>query len=166
MKSSTTIFVDLQGFKNFKNEFIVKELAIVSKEWTQVFLVKPPYPFTTLSSEEKKQTRWLERNKGIFWSEGFIDHREFKRIINLYLENKNIVVKGFEKVRWLNEVSQNCKIVELGDKGCPNLFTLHNKYKECDLNCVNHKKQCALKNAMCLKKWYFDNNMWQFKLFS
>lgn len=161
-----TIFVDLQGFKNSKNEFIVKEFAIVTSEWTQVFLVKPPYMYLTLSPEEKKQTNWLERNRGIRWSEGFIDYREFKRVIPLYLEEKEIIVKGCEKVQWIKNFCDKCQIVDVGCKGCPNLSTLHEKYKACNINCINHKRHCALKNAICLLKWCNENHMYQFNLFS
>lgn len=165
-KAETIIFVDLQGFKNSKNEFIVKEIAIVTNEWTQVFVVKPPYMYSALSPEEKKQTNWLERNRGLRWSEGFVDYREFKRIIPLYLENKNVIVKGCEKIQWIKNLCEHCKIVEFGDKGCPKFVTLHEKYKDCNINCVYHKKQCALKNAICLLKWYYDNNMYLFKFFA
>lgn len=162
---TTTIFADLQGFKTSENDFIVKEFALATIEWTQVFLVKPPYAYASQSSEEKRQTNWIERNRGIFWSEGFIDYREFKRIIPLYLEDQNIVIKGHEKIKWIKNLCEDCNIVELGDKGCPNLMSLHEKYKNCDLNCINHKKQCALKNVCCLRKWYYDNHINQFKLF-
>lgn len=162
---SQTIFVDLQGFKNSKNEFIVKELAIATSDWTQVFVIKPPYAYSTLTIEEKKQVHWLERNRGILWSEGFIDYREFKRLIPFYLENKNIIVKGCDKVKWVKELCENCDIVDVGEKGCPNLTTLQEKYKNHELNCVIHKKQCALKNSICLQKWFFDNHIYQFKFF-
>lgn len=160
-----TIFIDLQGFKNLNNDFIIKEFAIATSEWTQVFLVKPPYAYATLSSEEKKQVNWLERNRGIRWSEGFINYQEFKRLIPTYLRNKNIVVKGCEKVKWIKNLFETCNILDIGDKGCPKLFSLHEKYKECKINCVNHDKQCALKNALCLFKWYYDNHMYQYKFF-
>lgn len=161
-----SIFVDLQGFKNSKNEFIIKELAIATKDWTQVFIVKPPYAYSTLTKEEKKQVNWLERNRGILWSEGFIDNREFKRLIQLYLENKNIFVKGCEKVKWVKKICENCNIVDLGEKGCPNLSMLQEKYKNCELNCISHKKQCALKICICLRKWFYDNHLYQFKFFT
>lgn len=164
-QNENPIFVDLQGFKNSNNKFIVKEFAIVTKEWSQVFLVKPPYPYSSLTPEEKKQTKWIERNRGIFWSEGFIDSRECTRVIHLYLANKNVVVKGQEKIKWVKEICEICNVVDIGDKGCPNLSTLHEKYANCNLYCMNHKKQCALKNVICLKKWYFDNHMYQFKIF-
>lgn len=159
------IFVDLQGFKNSKNEFIVKELAIATNDWTQVFIVKPPYAYSTLTKEEKKQVNWLDRNRGILSCEGFIGYREFKRLIPIYLENKNIFVKGWEKVKWIKKLCENSEILDLGEKGYSNLIALQEKYKDCKLNCFIHKNQWALKNCICLRKWYFDNHMYQFQFF-
>lgn len=155
-----TIVVDLQGFKDIRNKLIVKELAIATKDYTQTFLIKPPYSFKTLSNDEQKQVRWLERNRGLTWSEGYIDYREFRRIVVPYLIRKKVLVKGPEKIIWLRELCQECEIIELGEKGCPNLLKLHNDYYSSGMkvwNCVHHKKMCALKNVMCLKMWCCDN---------
>lgn len=159
-----TIIVDLQGFKDFENKFIVKELAIAHKEHTQTFLIKPPYAFKTLSNEEKKQIRWLEKNRGLTWSEGYIDYFEFRRVVVPYLRNKKILLKGLEKVKWIQELCQNCDLIELGEKGCPNFKELYNDYNNYnenenkEINCVHHKKMCALKNVLCLKMWCNNNN--------
>lgn len=163
---NNTIIVDLQGFKDSKNKFIVKEIAISTQEYTQIFLVKPPYSFSRLSSEEKKQVKWIENNRGITWSEGFIDYQELKRTIIPYLFKKNIMTKGSEKIKWIQELCKSCNTIDIGEKGCPNFLKLHTLYKEFNFNCVNHKKYCALKNVLCIKKWYEDNNMYQFDLFS
>lgn len=162
-----TIIVDLQGFKDIQNNFIVKEVAIVSQELTQTFLVKPPYSFHYLSDEEKKQVRWLERNRGIYWSEGYIDYREFLRVVVLYLENKKIMTKGLEKIQWIKELCTKCEVIDIGEKGCPNLPTLKKKFlkNKTDFNCVHHKINCALNNAICIKKWCFDNHTYMFDLF-
>lgn len=164
--SEEYVFVDLQGFCNYQNRFIVKEFAIATSEFTQVYLVKPPFPFSKLNVEEKKQVRWLERKRGIFWGEGFIDYREFKRIVKPILEDKHVIVKGREKVKWVNEMSPHCcKIIDIGDKGSPNLANLCEKYgKNKKINCFDHKKFCALKNVLCIKEWYCDNNTMFFSL--
>lgn len=161
------VIVELQGFKDCKNNFIVKELAIASQEHTQTFLIKPPHAFHYLTEEEKKQVRWLERNRGISWSEGYIDYREFQRVIVPHLENKKIITKGLEKIKWIKELCANCEVIDIGEKGCPNFTILKKKYckNKTDFNCVNHKLNCALKNALCIRKWYFDNNMSVFNLF-
>lgn len=160
------IFVDVQGFKDTQNNFIIKELAILNQENTQTFLVKPPYPFQYLSIEEKKQVRWIEANRGYFWSEGYIDYREFRRIIIPYLNKKKVLTKGTEKIKWIKDLCENCEIINVGEKGCPNFLKLYNDYEKpnVNLNCVHHKKMCALKNILCLKKWYDDNNIHLFNL--
>lgn len=163
-KLTNCLFVDLQGFKSFKNEFIVKELAIGTNECTQVFLIKPPYPFYSLTESEKRHVRYIERNKGIMWREGYIDYKEFKRTAANYLLNKKIFVKGSEKIKWVKDLCENCTVIDLGEKGSPNLQMLHENYTTSDYAhiCIHHKKVCALKNVMCIKKWYFDNHMYLF----
>lgn len=92
-----TIIVDVQGFKDAQNRFIIKELALSTAEYTQVFLIKPPYSYRHLTNSEKKHVRWIENNLGYRWSEGHIDYREFSRIIIPYLRSKQVIVKGLEK---------------------------------------------------------------------
>lgn len=158
--SQEIIIVDIQGFKDANNNFIIKELALATlyNSITQSYLIKPPYSFNYLTEEEKEQTRWLEKNRGIYWSEGYIDHREFKRLIVPYLIDKIIFVKGREKVNWIKELCSFCNPVDLEEKNCCNLTTLHAMYcKEKKFNCMFHKKECALGNVICLRKWCIDN---------
>lgn len=152
------VFVDLQGFRDYKKSFIVKEFAIATNEFTQTYLVKPPYPFSTLTDDEKKQVRWLEKYRGIYWREGFVDYNEFQRLAKPLLERFNVVVKGFEKLKWIKELSPNCEVIDVGEQGCPNLASLNQKYsKNKNINCFYHSKYCALKNVICVKEWYCDN---------
>lgn len=155
---NSTIFVDVQGFKDCFNKFIIKEFALSTEEFTQVFLIKPPYAYTTLSTKEKKTVRYLEQQRGITWSEGHIDYREFKRIITPIMANKTIVMKGLEKQNWIKELCDNCVLVDIEDRGSPNFLTLYKIYckNECNFNCFSHKKICALKNVICIKKWFLE----------
>lgn len=150
------IFVDVQGFKDCKNNFIIKEFALATQEFTQVFLIKPPYSFTKLSAEEKKTVKWIERNRGIYWSQGNIDYREFKRTVIPILKNRTIIMKGLEKQKWIKELCADCFIIDIEDKGCPNFATLYDNNCKSNFNCLNHEKMCALKNVLCVKKWYSD----------
>lgn len=152
--NSNTIILDIQGFKDLYNNFIVKELAFATRDYTQLFLIKPPYLFKYLTTDEKRQVKWLEKNRGIHWNEGYIDYREFHRIIVPYLENKNILVKGLEKVKWIKNICENCKVSDLGEDQCPSMFELHKKYcdKKTNFNCNVHLNHCALKNVLCVKR--------------
>lgn len=158
--NGNTIIVDLQGFKNHKNKFLVKELCIATQEHTHIFLIKPPYPFGTLTVEEKRNVRWLENNRGYRWSEGYVDYREFRRIIKPYFKDRKIVVKGEEKVKWIKELCDHDNIVNISCKEIPNFNTLYNLYcKEDSFNCFIHKKYCALKNVLCIRKWCLENDV-------
>lgn len=159
--NTKTLFVDIQGFKNAENEFIVKELALATSEYTQVFLIKPPYPYRYLTEVEKKRVQWIENNLGYRWGEGHVDFLQFKSIIKPYLQNKLLIVKGLEKVKWLKELCENCAITNIEEKGCPNLKQLFEMFKSYlnDFTCIIHKSNCALRNVLCIKKWFKDNQI-------
>lgn len=156
-----TIIVDLQGFKNYKNEFIVKEFVIASLAYTNIFVIKPPYSFSSLTDEEKKHVRWIERNRGYRWSDGYVDYKEFRRIIKPYLKNQKIIVKGEEKIKWVQELCDHENVIDISDQGLPNLKTLSELYINDNYvsNCLLHKKNCALKNVLCIKKWCLANKI-------
>lgn len=159
MKSDHYI-VDIQGFKDAQNKFIIKELAVATEEFTLVFSIKPPFPYSRLSNEERRHVSWIEKTFGFRWSEGHIDFREFKRIIVPYLENKNIFVKGQEKIKWVQELCDTCNIFDIGQKGCPNFLVLYNMFlKGVNKITLNHviDKHCSLRNVICIKKWFYQN---------
>lgn len=159
-----SVIVDVQGFKTDENKFIVKEIAVqFGSHHAVVLLFKPPSPFYNLSKSERKQVCWIERNRGIFWKEGFIQYKDHKKIIeNLLQGNHRIFTKGKEKVTWIRELlntSPDLYVYDLEDINCPSLTELYNKYK--DLKdvycCACHDKICALKNVLSLRKWCDHN---------
>lgn len=160
MNSTNALFVDLQGFKNDNNGFIVKELALATNEYTQIFLIKPPFPYRCLTSSEKKCVKWIENNLGYRWADGHIDFIQFKRIIVPYLENKLVFVKGLEKSKWIKDLCDICTVKNIEDIGCPSLMQLFKTYNSqfIDFSCVTHKTNyCALRNVLCIKKWFKNN---------
>lgn len=156
-------FVDVQGFKTDLNDFIIKEIAIKSGSQLITLLFKPPFYRFELTDTEKKQVSWIERNRKIFWDEGFIPHCYHKNIIRELLKNKNIYVKGLEKVTWIKKILEdsiddNLCIFNLEDIGCPSLSSLYENYKSgLDVyQCIYHSTHCALKNVSCMQKWYLS----------
>lgn len=151
--------VDVQGFKIGENKFILKEIAISCNNHIQVFLIKPPFPFYDLTKTERRQVAWIERNRKIYWSEGFINYSNYKSLIVEYLKDKCIFTKGVEKVLWIKEILKNHTVYNLEDNGCPSLLNLYEEYEsENDVfSCMYHPAICALKNVICLKKWILCN---------
>lgn len=159
--NSNIYIVDVQGFKDKDNNFIIKELALATENYTQVYLIKPPFPYSKLTDKERRQVRWIEKNYGITWREGVIDYIEFKKKAQNFLKSKTILVKGLEKVKWVQELCSDCDVTEIGEMGCPNFEEL---YKMVNLDgkphfyCIQHVKRCALKNVMCIRHWYSKCN--------
>lgn len=153
--------VDIQGFQNERNEFILKEIAIITKNQMMILLIKPPYRFYNLSRKERLQVCWIEKNRGIYWNEGFVDYLNCNFHINNFLKNKQVFVKGSEKVLWLRNILDHNNIYNLEYKNCPSLPKLYEQYKNSPdiVSCMNHNKICALKNVHCLNKWCIENKI-------
>lgn len=160
-----SVIVDVQGFKTDSNQFIVKEMAMQYGSKMLVLLFKPPAPFYSLSVTERRQVGWIERNRGVYWNEGFIPYKDHKHVIKVLLENKDcIYTKGKEKVSWIKEMLaefSNHRIYNLEDWNCPSLSNLS---KEENIirdvySCACHHNICALKNVLILRKWCVDNKV-------
>lgn len=161
------VIVDIQGFKNDCNQFILKEIAIQSGIQVMVLLFKPPFPFYNLTKTERRQVCWIEGSRNVLWNDGFIPYHNHKPYIKDLLENKTIYVKGTEKIIWLRNILDENYLYEenrrhiynLEDYGCPSLLSLHEKYISClDVySCIYHSTACALKNVNCLHKWNLEN---------
>lgn len=153
--------VDVQGFKTDENQFIVKEIAVLCNNHLQTLLIKQPYPFYDLTTSEKRQVSWIERNRHIYWREGFVPYWQFKYYISDFLKDKNVYVKGLEKVQWIKEILPDNTVYNLEDKGCPSIMKLYAEYNESNLifYCLYHSKICAQKNVICLSKWCTTNKI-------
>lgn len=154
-----SVVVDIQGFKTDENEFILKELALATQNNIHVYLFKPPCAYYDLSKSEKAQVSWIERNRNVYWREGYLPYKEITNIIKPLLSNKRILVKGQEKVVWLRKLTNNDNILNLEFYYCPSLNDLYSKYSTSDIyTCMYHNNVCALKNVLLLKKWYDIEN--------
>lgn len=154
-------FVDIQGFKTDDNNFILKEIAIAHNDQVQVLLLKPPFPFYNLTYTERKQVKWIERNRKINWNDGFIPYDNFLVHIDEFLTDKIIYCKGVEKVTWLSHFLDRGDIINIEDLRCPSLLSLYEKYRLSNdiFNCIYHPTICALRNVTCLKKWCTENKI-------
>lgn len=159
-----TAIVDIQGFKTETNEFIIKEIAILSNKKIQVYLIKAPFPFYDLTKQERRQVNWIERNRQIYWSEGDIPYSKHQYLIANILKEKCVYTKGMEKVMWLKNITNNNNVNNLEDDGCPSLSSLYKKYDDCEdlYSCMHHNSICALKNVFFLNKWCIENKFMKY----
>lgn len=156
-------FVDLQGFFFDDNSFSVKEICIFTKNIKFHEFVKPPFPFNTLSDRHKKQAEWLEENyHGLNWNAGYITLQELKNTISPIIKGKILLVKGCQKVKWLNDIvgDQNIICINMEDISCD--FKLSEPQIQ-NVTCSKHNVQhshCARNNAALLKKWFYTHSVY------
>lgn len=154
--------LDFQGFKSEKNEFIVKEICIVSRDegFYELHLFLPPYPFNTLTENVRKQVIWLEKNyHGLFWNSGVKLYDELQDIFEPVGLKGKVFVKGLEKQKFISQLLSKYPVTveNLEDLGCPALDVLERNasssiLKPCHFN-HEGRKHCAYKNCVGILQW-------------
>lgn len=101
-----SVVIDFQGFKDNRNNFIIKELALQkinnSKEITKPtkhYLFLPPFDFKYLPPKQQKQAAWLKKNHHSFlWRQGVNRYGKLINILqNIAVTCNSIYTKGTEK---------------------------------------------------------------------
>ena len=154
---------DMQGFLQPGNDFVVKELAIVSlndESDPKVFLFQEPFPWQRLTSKYRKINQSLEFNHGLSWNSGKIQYSEISNVLREYLSDaKRVYVKGKLKKNWLKRF--NLPVCEVAS------IDFSEKPTKCATICLNHKIlrnrkiNCALHNVGTMKKIIQKNLEWQ-----
>lgn len=134
---------ELQGFKDNRNRFIVKELAIVAHCINVNIVFKSPYHKNNLHSAVRKSNDWCERNyHKILWEEGGIDF-SFRLVRTLLKPFSTVYTKGFEKKSFLCTFHTDVRELEESWN-----VPLNFKANACCLPQHASKcSMCALKNA-------------------
>lgn len=129
----STAVVDLQGY-TLDKRFNIKVLTVIrqSKDnddpdrLIQTFIFRPPRPFHTLSSDDKKHVEWIKQYHPATppWSSGSYNYDDRASVIRSALKGATtLYVKGGEKKRWLEEYmeGEGCCVLDLAEFGCPPL---------------------------------------------
>lgn len=152
------VFIDMQGFKGHFNRFICKEFCLI--DGTDIFheMIRSPFPLNRLSIHLRKQADWVTQNyHGLNYEDGDTHIIELTERMFPKLQNKKILVKGGEKVKWLKCMFRNC-----GEINCTNIenFNIKYTYREMDAfdSCEFHRwisegtlAVCAKYNALILQ---------------
>lgn len=148
------LFADFQGFKDGKNEFVVKEFALASTDGTvlQHWCVKSPCPYAVLDIKTKRQCVWATKYyHGIRWQDGDVTIQTLHRQLFTILNNTTVYVKGLEKVNYIKNRFTSCLVIDLDSY--PSLKTLNTS----NVYCFYHrdsKKVCALNNVLKLVQYH------------
>lgn len=148
------IFIDLQGFRGNHNNFIVKEVAMVTDHDYFSFIVKPPFHISKLTKDKRRQTHWLTKHfHGLRWEDGTVPYNNLKHIF--YRNTKDICriyVKGMVKQEWLENILKR-PVLNIEDNCSMNFKSLDEEFPSC-FGCENHNhKNCALRKAFLLQKY-------------
>lgn len=118
------VYVDVQGFKTFRNRFMCKEFCLVDGEYRYHALVKSPYSFNKMPSHYRRHATWLINHfHGLKYESGDINIVELLQQTYPKLINKTVLVKGEQKVEWLQYMYRNC-----GEITCVNVEDLDSLY--------------------------------------
>lgn len=144
------VFADVQGFKTHNNRFICKEFCLIDGNDIFHAIIKSPYKFERLSSYYRRQAEWLTRNyHGLPFDCGDMHIIEVKQKAFPKVWNKTILVKGDEKVNWLEHMFRDC-----GEINCVNVENLnleHNFKPDSNDICENHRESLTQKQFVCAK---------------
>ncbi|XP_044007507.1 uncharacterized protein LOC122852021 [Aphidius gifuensis] len=158
------LIVDIQGFKQPHNAFVLKEFAAINVQnnETHCFVFKPPNTWNHLPAKYKSINLWLIRNwHGLSWECGDVSYNDIKLIISNVLESAcYIYVKGDEKKKWLDEITDNSKvIIDLYSMDSPGIRTIKNQItSHPGIHYAIRNCHCALDNVQQLKLWF--QNYW------
>lgn len=151
--------VDMQGFMQTKNEYILKELVIIplsNNNEPLVFLFKQPFSWKRLTNECKSYNIWLERNyHGIPWKSGDRPYTSVGGILRESMYNATkVYVNGSICKSWLQRFNFNvCDISEIGYQPSKKVGIV----TVCPHHNAAYKVKCALHNAKLMKRYIIQN---------
>lgn len=159
--------LDVQGFHVNRNEFIAKEVAVLCglRQQYAHFVFLPPrnvYP-------DFKCQQFVENYiHGLEWNSGFVPYEQLQSVLQVVTkDNIEIYVKGHEKMKYVQSLLKDKRIINLEAFDCPSLNSMKiNNEFQCNgiynnyVKCFFHKSpvlNCSLLNVMMLSSWWKNN---------
>lgn len=141
--------IEVHGFKDNQNNFIIKELAICNETFQCQVLFKSPFKFDLLSEKMQRTARWLTRHlHGIKWDDGDMQYSE-SFIRSLCEPFAALYTKGGEKVLFLSQFHPNVREIT-------SLCVNNDLQRDSSAGCLlpqhrnNRSVKCALRSAQGL----------------
>lgn len=153
--------MDIQGFKGERNQYIIKELAIISSDGQlyELQLFQPPCKISELSENVQEQVHYLEKHfHGLYWNSGFRPYSQLRHIMKNLNLSGTVYVKGCEKKMFVSDLLSTfmVNVVNIEELGCPSLSILKQFLQPSSIKpCVfNHKSNnCAYLNVNAILQW-------------
>lgn len=165
-KNNEYVFADVQGFKRACNEFVVKEICIISGNVEFHELVKSPCQYSELDWIYRRQANYVtDKHHGLKFDAGNISRDELIERTLEYVTGKVVLVKGVEKVWWLNQIyggycDFKCVNIENEDYFVRQMTNFLEIMRICPYH-LRFKKyygcRCALSNARSLRDFFLSD---------
>ena len=124
MLTARVVVLDFEGFRSKKSGFIVKELAITCKNYTDTISFSPPHSFNSLALSEQKSYQWVSKYlHGLDWEKGDYPYcylQQILRSVVLRFPLSDFYAKGVEKTDTMQKLLQR-KVTNLEDLLCPKI---------------------------------------------
>src|SRR6266576_1854459 len=153
--------VDIQGFNNLKNEFIMKEISIISIQTGVLFhiLVKPSVNFNDLCPLLQSRVNYITKHiHRLCWNGGDLTEEQAIKFLHTFTNQATVVyMKGNEYVAFLKKILANkVPVVDL------NIFKMNKEeFKEIVVPCpyqhYNPSLNCAIQKAVAYHRWLLKN---------
>lgn len=161
------VFVDIQGFRDYRSRFICKEFCSVSGKDVYHALIKSPFRFAKLPGYFKNQANYNTRYiHGLTYDCGNVHLNDFLQTAYMKMLGKKVIVKGAQKVQWMKYLFRNCgeiDCVNMEDWGyCKSMHESRGKHEICDYHYNNYRRQwrCAKENALKLREIILEHRLY------
>lgn len=148
--------IDMQGFKQMGDDYILKELAFVAVSEDSdpvVILFKEPFSWRKLTPKYQEENIWLVRNHhGISWrSPAGLKYTEIGNVLRETLRDATkVYVRGQLRKKWLERFK--FPVADISEYEYP-----PKNLPKCTTVCENHngayKSACALHNVKIMKSF-------------
>ena len=157
--------VDFQAFKDDCNNFILKEISILSvhSNVSMHCIIKSPFDLEELSSKKQREVKWLtDYHHGIKWKAGYINPDDaIQSLLDTTEDASLILSKGSERTSFLKKVTKK-PILNLDEIHCPpaKFLPTVDSYFMCMLrehsmkNIRSHGYVCSVLATFQYKTWY------------
>ena len=163
MLKSGAVVLDFEGFRSKKSGFIIKELAVSTKNYNDTISFLPPNSFNILSSSEQRSFLWVSKFlHGLSWETGEYPYHYLQQIfqsIVLRFPFSDFYAKGLEKTETLRQLLQR-NVINLETLFCPKIehLKLYRETPVCKLHALScpkrqRSKHCANKKAKLFYQW-------------